>query len=234
MSLSNHWTPVQLYYSAYLAVRAFFVSDGRNILDTHSKTLRVIASEIHGRPQMFPSFLRVLLDGDPDKRQFANLPQGTTIEVISPLTANHNTDFWSRYCQFLKTTRERDCKSRFDAWKKDKGKKRLPKQVREQLISSLGNTSFFDCLYRMRIRSNYIDADAFLFSDTWLDEDILFNNSLKNINWHILFSLELLIAKCLGKNKYTNVVDIYRQSNITTQLFDETVGKRWNFIQQHI
>lgn len=242
--LSNHWKPVQLYYSAYLAIQAFFVSNGQlneeEVSANHSKTLRMITNEIDNRSEIFPFPLRVLLDGAPDhpkEEDFKNLPKGTEIKSISPLQ-EHGIDFWSRYCQFLKTTRRHDYKKRSEEWKKkNSSKKNLSAEEKQKLISNLGKTSFFNCLYRMRTRSNYFDADAILFSSLPLKELLekhsRFHDSLKNINWHVLLSFELLIAKYLGKDDYGKIVNAYCESGISEQLLEETVKKRWKFIELH-
>jgi len=86
-SYSNHWAPVQLYYSVYLALRAFFISSGTSITGEHVNNLSAISDEIVRRPDLFPyPFKTVCIDcGALSPEKFVNWPDGIPLNTVSTL-----------------------------------------------------------------------------------------------------------------------------------------------------
>lgn len=167
---SNHWSSVQAYYAVFLALQALFESARMQRQNTHSYTLTTVSNLIKQR-KMFPLPWCVYCTGSPDLKEekYFNLPNDVDISRISPLSAPGPTRFWNSYGMLLRTTREKQCAQRADAWKRQKenytrGKprKKLSKDCKRQIYEQVHATTFFDVLYRLRIRSNYQDADSYL------------------------------------------------------------------------
>ncbi len=230
VSYSNHWAPVQVYYATYLALRAFYVSMGITISHEHSTTLKNIGEDIKRRPELFPRPWKVICIGDPKNEiEILNHPEGTEFKKSSAL--NSNLDIWSSYRTFLKTTRERQLEKICDDWKRSKHKKRISEAQRLTLVNNLAPTSFFNVLYRLRLRSNYEDADSFLVSIQETDEALRFNKALKKISWCTLFTLETLIARYIKKTKFEEIVHSF-QKHEKIKLSEELVGKRMELIKE--
>ena len=65
VSYSNHWAPVQLYYAAYLALRALLLASNQTVPHDHSATLQAISIAIRARPELFPQPWRTTCVGEP-------------------------------------------------------------------------------------------------------------------------------------------------------------------------
>lgn len=232
VSYSNHWIPVQAYYATYLALRALFTSSGQEVGREHSANLKAIAEEIQRRPDLFPYPWRLLCVGNPEDAspQFRNLPDNVTISPISSLTSSWRVDFWDSYGKFLKTTRQRHLLKQCEDWKSAHGKKRVSPTAKRQFIQNLSPTSLFNCLYRLRLRSNYADADSFLLSVQGSSEGSSFHSALRKIGWSSLLVLELLTARYLGKREFERVVDSFRRYE-PRGLSDDLIGLRWGTLR---
>lgn len=140
---------------------------------------------------------------------YIGLPDGVQIEGVHNLSRAAVESFWGLYTTFLRTTRERQVDDAVSDWKRNNQRKTIPSTERRILEARPVPTSLFDCMYRLRIRSNYVDADAFLLS---LDDDQdakAFNKSVRVICYYTLLVLELQIAKRIGKNRYRGVVEAF-------------------------
>src|SRR3954454_16305780 len=78
------------------------------------------------------------------------------VEVLSiPNPLGPDPTFWQRYGTWLRSTREARLTAREEQWKAKQKKKRIAPAERTKIAASVAPTSFFDCLWRMRIKSNY-------------------------------------------------------------------------------
>lgn len=233
---SNHWAPVQLYYCLYLAIRCLFIAMGRE--DTggeHSANLSAITNEIKLRPDLFPYPWRILCIGDPEKKEesYLSLPTEVKIQRISSLTAYSKITFWDSFALFLKTTRERQVEKKCEGWKRKNKKKRINPKIKKDLIDNLGPTSFFHAIYRLRLRSNYEDADSFLLGLQGDFDAIEFNRSIRKINWFSLLFLELITAKYIGKKNFHGIVgrfNLRKNSDDNAKAADNAVKVRWGIL----
>jgi hypothetical protein len=232
VSYSNHWIPVQAYYASYLALRGFFAASGQEVSREHSANLKAIGEEIQRRPSLFPWPWSVVCVGNPEDSslQFRNLPNGVTILPISSLSASWRVEFWNSYALFLKTTRHRQLEKQCVDWKLDHRRKRVSSSVKQQFIRNLPPTTIFNCLYRLRLRSNYADADSFLLSVHESDEATSFHSSVRKIGWSTLLVLELLTARYLGKGEFESIVDSFRRYD-TRNVSDDLIGVRWGTVR---
>src|SRR5262249_23221014 len=117
--------------------------------------------------------------GDANLRnvQYRNMPSGIKVRAISTLSNPRVEDFWHWLAMMLRTTRSRHLTSKLEdrntrkkyATKSGKPRRSYSATQRKDICAAIPATSIFDFFYRLRIRSNYEDADAFLLgslSDT--------------------------------------------------------------------
>jgi hypothetical protein len=116
-----------------------------------------------------------------------------------------------------------------DEWKKKEGRKRITRPNRETVVSRIPPTSMFDALYRLRIRSNYADADSFLLSLDDVGKAMEFNQSIRSICWWTMLLLETLSARYIGKGKFNNIVAGFLKHDIGNQS-EQLVQRRWTAI----
>ncbi len=229
---SNHWAPVQLYYSAYLGLRAYFIVSGQAVSNEHASNLKAIGEEIQRRPSLFPLPLKVICVGNPEDNttRYLNLPQHCSVSKISPLSSSWRVSFWDSYGMFLRTTRIRQLEKLCDDWRSLNKRKRISPKVKKAYSANLSPTTLFHCLYRLRVRSNYADADSFLLSVQETEEAIRFHNALQTVGWFALLVLELLIARYIGKKKFEQFVNDFRKHE-TQGLSDELICFRWDHLR---
>jgi len=229
---SNHWLPVQAYYASYLAIRAYFNASGQNVNKEHSINLKVISENIQSRPTLFAHPWSVICTGNPESNSIAyhNLPSGIVISEISGLTSSARVQFWDSYAKFLKTTRHRHLEKICEDWKSANNKKRVNSIIKKKFIDNLPPTSIFHCLYRLRLRSNYADADSFLLSVQGTVEANLFHSSIRKLCWSTLSVLELLTARYIGKREFDKVVNSFRRYELRGAS-DDLIGFRWGVMK---
>ncbi len=205
---ANLWLPVQSYYSGYLGLRAFFLACDRRVPNDHTNTLKAISRDIDQRSQLFALPWRIICTGNPTagQVQYHNLPDGVAVGNASPIARHYNVDFADSYGMLLRTTRKRLIEARCDDWKKRNRRRRISSAERNRIAQNLVPTSLFDCMYRMRLRSNYSDADSFLLTLHLEDEALELSQSIVNITWYNAFMIELLICRYLGKRTFEQMI----------------------------
>ncbi|OGS21445.1 MAG: hypothetical protein A3J83_08520 [Elusimicrobia bacterium RIFOXYA2_FULL_40_6] len=227
---ANHWIPVQGYYAIYILVRAYFFCSGQDISHEHATNLKCISHEIQKRPDLFPCPWNVLCDGDPNIKipNLINIPEEVSITHISNLKPNSN--FWDSYALLLKTTRQRQIETKFDDWRTSNKRVRIPPQIKSKLCNDLPPTSLFNFFYRLRLRSNYIDADSFLIGSLNDNKSNDFYNSLCILVWNTLLVIEVLITRYIGKKEYSNIVLSFTKHD-DLKMCKDTVIKRWELFK---
>lgn len=204
---ANHWAPIQFYYVIYLAVRGLMLAKGQHVNADHTSTLNALVTELRLRPELFPPPLRALCTGDPDAEPislegFVVVPQLRGFSTLS-----ERSDPWASLATFLKTTRRRELAKKIADWKQRKGRQRISRQQKSELAGVLPPTSVFHAVYRLRVRSNYVGADDFLRSMPDRRAAEQYNEALRAVGWRVMLSLELLIARYLGKRRYREILD---------------------------
>lgn len=205
---SNHWLPVQLYYSLYLKILSFLHSMNRSdIPGDHTSTLKTISNIIVNR-NIFPGLWNIYCYGcvQLKKHDYGNLPDNVSISDVHNLSNPRKSNPWNWYAKWLKTTRQRDFDRKAEKWKKEKknrtkkGKKRkrLNREHKIEIDSRIHETTFFDCIYRLRVRSNYQDADAYLFGSSSEKGSEEYYDSLLLIGEATSFILEFITRNYIG------------------------------------
>jgi hypothetical protein len=106
--------------------------------------------------------------------------------------------FYDLHAVCLKTTREAFGERVAEDFRRRKKLKRLPNGFMSRHYSSQPATSLFHVLYRLRLRSNYRDADAFLRGIWSVTEATDFYRALLNVTGSSLLLLERLTARYAG------------------------------------
>jgi hypothetical protein len=218
---SNHWAPVQAYYAIYLCLQAYFRSSKDPNVDTHASALRTIASQLRQRKLLLP-FWSVICHGTPPHSvHYKNLPPDKSVGKISTLSNVRQADFWDWYGMALRTTRERQLKNKL-AEKAVQLKYRTPKgtarrsftaEMKEEVCTTMPPTTVFDFLYRLRIRSNYEDADAFVLGSLNDEDAVQFHAALCKVTACTMFGFERLVAHKLGKTLMHGIADSFARAD---------------------
>jgi hypothetical protein len=127
---------------------------------------------------------------------------------------------------FLKTTRQRQLEQISDEWKKKNKRKLMRASERASIVARLLPTSFFHCLYRLRLRSNYADAESFLVAVASPVESRQFHRSLRRLCWYTLLCLELLLTRYVGKAVMSTWVGEF-SGHDKGELGAELIRRRW-------
>lgn len=233
---ANHWSPVQAYYSTYLALQAYFRCRGLTPPRDHSAALNMIAAQIY-KENLFPTFWNVCCDKDPTLQgaHYPNLPAGVAVTQINPLTTPAPQDFWHWYGMLLRTTRKRQFEKKLKEsgkqfkTKKGKPRRRFTARHKAQVLGGLRPTTIFDFLYRLRVRSNYEDADAFILGTMSQADAEEFNNGLCTLTSTTLFLLELHIAARIGGSNIGIFVDEFMKAD-RQSYSRNTIGVRKSFL----
>jgi hypothetical protein len=206
---SNHWAPVQLYYATYLSLRAYFEACGSQIPNEHSKNLKTINNEILSKPGLFPFPFQTMCSCSGtcvNSSHFLYLPDGKTVNKISGLKNFEKVNSYDFFALCLKTTRDKQIEKLCEDWKHRYKKKRVSPVEKVKMVNNLVPTSIFNFLYRLRLRSNYEDADSFLLSLPTETEAQEFNKSLRVIGWYVQLLFETLIMGHIGIRLFTEMV----------------------------
>ncbi|MFH1769636.1 MAG: hypothetical protein ABH833_03145, partial [Parcubacteria group bacterium] len=190
---SNHWSPVQSYYAVYLALRAFIVAKHPEAKGDHATTLKFVAINLIRDQALFPTPWNVLKHKD-TYINTSNIKVETVNALENPQW-NDASKLWGSYLMFVGTTHNRLCQEQCEKWKKEHPningttRKKLPPGKKQEIFEWQRPVSFFDCLYRLRIRSNYKDADIFLLG-AQEDEVQEYFESLCKLTNKLLFCIE--------------------------------------------
>lgn len=204
---SLHWAQVYTYYCCYLQIRAYLIGQKQEVNPKHRTTLKHFSQELDKRRDLFPSPWNLLCEGNPDENCFIN--------KNSHFTNNHQLSYKAKenpidnFAKFLKTTRKKELERKYNEWKKDNNKKRISAQQKNIIINNTPPTSIYDCLYRLRIRANYENADTFIFSSIADEDAEKFHKSLQNIVWISSLILETITAKYLSHKNYVKIIEKY-------------------------
>jgi len=228
---SNHWSPVQSYYSIYLAIRALFIAKDKSVTESHKKTLSTMVSLIVDE-KLFPPPWNLVFGTE----GYLNLPliENEDVKVLNdPDRFKSNTDkLWNFPKIFVRRTRERAIEKACKDWKKDKNNvsskgqlyKSLPKGQLEKLEKGTRRYTLFDCFYRLRLRSNYEDAEIFM-SGVSNDDAEKYVRALCGITDKTLLIIEAHITSMIGAKKMRSFIEDYeKRHKKTVELLGTEVG----------
>jgi hypothetical protein len=234
--VTNAWAPVHSYYAVNMALQAWFDANGmRGLTDDHTATLRAISAQIQDR-DLFPLPWSLLCEGNPFKRggcSYTNEPTPSwcskKIEVLSiPVGLPggfSEADFFARMGTWLRTTREARLRAREEEWKQKNNRSKMDSKLRKRNAANLHPTSIFDCLWRMRIRSNYRSVETYLVKFVSDEDAKLYHRALATTTRATLCLLESYVARMIGANAYKTMADDFVDQD-RHGLAGQTVGRR--------
>ena len=225
---ANAWAPVHAYYAVYMALQAWFETSGfRGVIDDHSATLRTVASQLRDRDLLPPPW-GVLASGCPmrDQDTYLNAPSGVDLAAHIELLGNPALDeFWPRYGTWLRATRESRLRHQEAQVKARRGWSRISPNERTRISQAVWPTTFFDCLFRLRVRSNYRSVASYLVRCVDDESALRFHGSLVRCTEATLALLELYVAKAAGAREYGRIARSVLDGD-PHGIFSETIGRR--------
>ena len=205
ISFANHWAVVQAYYAVFDALNALLVVGHPNPPRTHTTLLRWAANEVGSPRSPFVAPWTWRSSGPLNAYTYDGFPPGftpdtraSTIATVSDASAPHIL------AKALKTTRDRKVDERRADWLKGKKTKAGTKRknlTRGELLAhsaAMEPTTLFDLLYRLRIRSNYDDADALLSGALSSTDAADFHAALCDIVGATLLTVEIYLSHRVG------------------------------------
>jgi hypothetical protein len=206
---------------------------GRDVGKSHEATLTTVGNDLVNCKSRFPHPWCCVYDGDPTNHSYylVNVPIPVSITLSNPLKSPYTGDPWQHYGLFLRTTRERLLAKKIELWKEKNIRKFLPKDQRLLLLQQLRPTNFFDALYRIRARSNYLDIDSFAFTSVQSFDYKKLQIAMCKIVDHTLAVFETIITKAVGKNSFRKLVHEFSLTPLGNHP-QETYLKRWGIIEQ--
>jgi hypothetical protein len=159
-----HGSAIPAYYVAFHEARALFAAAGQVVGPTHAATLNTLSSWVADR-DLFPAPWSVHCVGGPrrtDMKFLGKPTHATSSGTVSPLASVSPTTVWDSLDMFIGTTRDRQIEEKKQQWRVKNKKKNVPRAGALSLCADLRPTTLFNAAYRLRKRSDYSDADAFL------------------------------------------------------------------------
>jgi hypothetical protein len=240
MLAANHWTPTQVHYAAYRALRGALRALGCELKDTHADILELAENQLLRRDLLPRPWSCACGSGSPPEISprsrlafdWVDLPPGD--ELPNNLTYATPISMYPLAKKALKKTRDnwRLYEDRLRAWrieeKKKRGKvvKNVPAAERQEIYSKLRQTTLFDLIYLIRRRVNYLDDDSFLAAGISANDAASFNEDLVLLARSTLHVLEAIVDASLGQAFLAKERDMFR-SQVPSWLIKQTVLGRY-------
>ena len=208
-----HWNFPQAYYSVYLNMTAFHQTQGV-ANDQHEKSIKLFGNSIKDGhyPEALSfyakgSFKATIYNGMPEfqniSRDFSGLAKIRTIQEAQMQIA-----------KFLKSTREKNAEHKREKLEQNKDKKFLTKSGLfkknflaadwNMIYSTIPETTLLNLMYRLRIKANYHDVEAFINAD--IDFKV-FHECLGRIINYLNFVHEAYLVKVIGSGEYEKILN---------------------------
>ena len=236
--LSNNWSTVQAYYVLYHSTQAVAVAKGQVRPKDHPITQRTFHSLWAGRNLCLEPW--TLSYGSDGAR---NIPPHITLDDTIHNWARCSYDTaWSLACKALKTTRDdtlaESVKKVREGKKKDKAKTlrqenaeramrgRKPKKMSQVTLPRLtieeklnidkkkSPTTIIDYLYRLRIRTNYVDSSMFTDGPENDLASIQVRDDLSIIAGGSLLMAELTVGRIVGSDMFLKWMNDWVCTNV--------------------
>lgn len=212
---SMHWNFPQAYYSVYLAMTAFHETQGV-ANDQHEKSIKIFGNS--AKDDHYPKAISFYSKGEHEDFKFCNLPDAegfkgsfTGLSAITTIAEEQ-----TQIAKFLNSTRVKNAEAKRERLKEQKDKKFFSKKGEfkknfkkgdwDLIYRTIPETSVMNLLYRLRIKANYHDVDAFIHANI---DFKTFHKALSSIVYHLNFVHEAYIYKCIGKTEYENIVNSF-------------------------
>jgi hypothetical protein len=221
---SNHWATVMAYYIVHHGARATFAArDGKLPTRVGHDWLLKQVSELTSERRVFPPPWSVACVGPEEDLQYIGLPGGADGEHASLLARFRPEYAWPWFRKALSTTRSRAIDQGIQEWKRREKKTRISRGERSRLGEAVPATTLFHFLFRLRLRSNYMDADAFAAAVGMPQDAHLFNRCLTNVVSSSMMVWETIICAMVGSE---DLVRLAKQAIQLMPAAKNTVGQR--------
>jgi hypothetical protein len=123
-------------------------------------------------------------------------------------------DLAHRLGALLKSTREKELKSRFEGERKriqKVNRKNLKIDEKRKMATGLAATTIFDVLRRIREKANYEGADVFVLGAPDADEAARFGESLITVVDATIIALETLVDRVVGDGQVATWLTAYNK-----------------------
>jgi hypothetical protein len=204
VTFANLWTPVQAYYAVFNGITALAHVATASPPHGHVRLLSWAATAAGGPQAPFVTPWTARVGGAPGAWTYHDLGPGRVNEKISNLVAPTVANAPSLLAMGLRTTRRDQIEDHRDGWKKGlttaagKPRENLPRAVLLKKSGEMRATTLFDLLWRLRIRSNYEEGDAFLTGPLSPSDAADFHNALCAIVGATLLTVEIFLAHHVG------------------------------------
>lgn len=169
VSFANLWAPVQAYYAVFSAFTALAHVLTQNPPQTHSRLLTWAATAAAGPLSPFVTPWTARVGGPPGAWTYDGFGPGPLDLKISNLKAVYAGNAPSLLAMALRTTRRDQIAEHREGWIRAQpptkaGTKRTTLATTALVANAtrMRSTTLFDLLWRLRMRSNYKEGDAFL------------------------------------------------------------------------
>jgi hypothetical protein len=252
IALANQWAVVQSYYAIENATVALVLAQGNVKPDSHEKTRAAYAERWQGKP--YGPFAVVSGRGGLD-----HLPNAMKVEQVHILENVGERNCWGFIDMCLRTTRAdmlnerfadaraRKRSSRLKAWGEEenerlgRGRKPRKKPVlplprllpseKQAIEARVRPTSFIDYLYRLRIRSNYVDTKMFTEGPGTDFEAVQMHRYLSQlVGWNLLI-IEAWIRRYVGANSFAAMMDAWLTHKVAATAPGGIVARRASLLQ---
>ena len=235
--LANNLGVVQLYYVLYHATQAFHIATGNPKPTSHPATQRIFTST-WGRPgSLSPWNLTCGTNG------YGQFPTTWQLDPsVGSFSACTPTSCWDLFAMALRTTRRDSLVNAYKAKREDKA--RLRKKAWETLeegrlvkgrkprkkpafpksnLSAAERTavnkavrahSLIDYAYRLRIKTQYVDADMFTEGPQDMTSSGRVNRDIVRLASASLLVAELHIARLIGATAFATIADGWLQTHV--------------------
>lgn len=194
------------YYSVFHGVRALLWASGQTPPDNHSGTLKAIGSWVSGR-SVFPAPWSSCCSGGPDATDltYAGDPASQAASLLSPLATVTSGSSPASLQMLLRTTRLRQIDDLKEEWRRREKKKKVPRQRSLHIAGNLPATTLFDAAWRLRKRSDYEDADAFVDGIPTQADASTFSEALIRFTSSSLDALAALTVAYVGREVWSTM-----------------------------
>jgi hypothetical protein len=227
--LTNVWAVVQAYYVHYHAIHALLAAHGRDEPTTHASTQATFSTMWAGRPVVIPPCSLGFGREGP-----VNAPPDVVIDPhIHPWSRCDESSCFSLAVLALRTTRgddilerkrkarEQKRRERRKDWEREEAERiargrqpriqptfRLPRLTREEhhrLEETTRTYTLMDYLYRLRVKSNYLDSTMFTDGPSNVEESYGLLQDLKDLAGNVLFIHELHVREAIGVDRFVDL-----------------------------
>jgi hypothetical protein len=237
VALANNWSVVQAYYVGYHAIQALSVAKKFPRPESHTTTQNQYHNLWNRRTHLAPWTLAATNDG-------YRVPERVQIdEKLHAWSRCSSGTCFSLACKVLRTTREsvvgdalirrREAKRRLrrQNWQREdrerlaQGRRprrggppdslpRLTRREKEEVRAGVRGATLLDYLYRLRIKTNYIDSDMFTDGPSHGDESWQVRTDICSIVKGTMLVHELMLANAVGRERIAAWASDWSMRNI--------------------